>query len=40
MIINAGIKKVVVRGHYPDKLAREILEEAKVNVVNTRQETL
>ena len=34
MIINAGIKKVVVAGNYPDKLAREILEEAKVEVVN------
>lgn len=32
MIINAGIKKVVVREHYPDKLAREILEEARVEV--------
>ena len=34
MIINAGIKKVVVAGNYPDKLAREILKEAKVKVVN------
>ncbi len=32
MIINAGIKTVVVRAHYPDKLAREILEEAGVEV--------
>ncbi len=32
MIINAGIKTVVVIAHYPDKLAREILEEAKVEV--------
>ena len=32
IIINAGIRKVVVRGHYPDKLAREILKEAKVEV--------
>ena len=32
MIINAGIRKVVVKGQYPDKLAREILEEAKVEV--------
>ena len=32
MIINAGIKKVVVRGRYPDKLSRQILEEARVEV--------
>ena len=32
MIINAGIKTVVVGDNYPDKLAREIMEEAGVEV--------
>ena len=32
MIINAGIKEVVIRGDYPDKLAKEFLREAKVKV--------
>jgi dCMP deaminase len=37
MIINAGIKTVVVGENYPDKLAREILREAKVKVKTHRQ---
>ncbi len=36
MIINAGIKTVVVGGNYPDKLAREILKEAGVKVINAQ----
>ena len=32
MIINAGITEIVISDHYPDKMAREILEEAKVKV--------
>jgi dCMP deaminase len=32
MVINAGIKEVVIKGIYPDKMAREILKEAKVKV--------
>ncbi len=33
MIINAGIKKVVFSGEYPDKLSSELLKEAGVRVV-------
>jgi len=33
MIINAGIEKVVFKGEYPDRLAREMLEEAKVKLI-------
>ena len=36
MIINAGIKEIVIRGVYPDKMAREILKEAKVKVRTVR----
>lgn len=32
MIINAGIREVVIKGAYPDKMAREFLNEAKVKV--------
>ena len=32
MIINAGIKEIVIKGDYPDKMAREFLREAKVRV--------
>lgn len=32
MIINAGIKEVVVSSQYPDKMAIELLEESEVNV--------
>lgn len=33
MIINAGIEKIVFRGDYPDPIAMEMLEEARVRVV-------
>ncbi|MDA8234934.1 MAG: cytidine/deoxycytidylate deaminase family protein [Clostridia bacterium] len=33
MIVNAGIKKVVFAGDYPDQLARDILAEAGVEVL-------
>lgn len=33
MIIQAGIKKVVFSGEYPDKLAVELFKEAKVGLV-------
>ncbi len=33
MIINAGIQRIVVRQGYPDELAREILDEAGMNVI-------
>lgn len=32
MIINAGIKEVVIRGDYPDKMAKDFLREAKIKV--------
>lgn len=32
MIINAGIQEIVIKGGYPDKMARDILHEAKVKV--------
>lgn len=32
MIINAGIKDIIIKGAYPDKMAREILREAKIKV--------
>ncbi len=32
MIINAGITEIVIRGHYPDKMARDLLKEAKIKV--------
>jgi dCMP deaminase len=32
MIVNAGIKRIVVREGYPDDLAKEILEEAGLTV--------
>ncbi|MFC1698820.1 cytidine/deoxycytidylate deaminase family protein [Candidatus Omnitrophota bacterium] len=32
MIINAGIKEVVIAGSYPDKMARQFLEEASIKV--------
>jgi dCMP deaminase len=32
MIINASIKEIVIRGDYPDKMAKELLSEAKIKV--------
>ena len=32
MLINAGIKEIVISGRYPDKLARDFLKEAKIKV--------
>ncbi|MDD5044393.1 MAG: cytidine/deoxycytidylate deaminase family protein [Candidatus Omnitrophica bacterium] len=32
MLINAGIKEIVVRDGYPDKLAQKFLKEAKIKV--------
>lgn len=36
MVINAGLKKIVTKGGYPDKLASELLREAGVEVVKWR----
>jgi len=33
MIINAGIKKIIFLGDYPDPLARELLKEAKIELI-------
>lgn len=32
MLINAGIKEIITLGDYPDKLARDFLEEAKIKI--------
>jgi len=32
MLINAGVKEVIISGHYPDKMARDFLKEAKIKV--------
>ena len=32
MIVNAGIKEVIIGDHYPDKMATDILKEAKIKV--------
>lgn len=32
MLINAGIKKIVYEGEYPDELAKKFFEEARVDV--------
>lgn len=37
MIINAGIRRIVVREGYPDQLARDILDEAGLKVIMLEQ---
>lgn len=32
MLINAGIKEIVIAGHYPDKMAKDFLREAGIKV--------
>jgi dCMP deaminase len=32
LIINAGIKKIVIKDSYPDKMSKEMLKEAKVQI--------
>jgi len=32
MLINAGIKEIVICGDYPDKMAKEFLKEAKIKI--------
>ena len=39
MIINAGIKRIVVRETYPDEMATEILDEAGIRVVHLKKTT-
>ncbi len=36
MIINAGIKEVVIAGNYPDKMAREFLDETGIKIRTVR----
>lgn len=36
MIINAGIKEVIIKGDYPDRMAKEFLREAKVKIRTLR----
>jgi dCMP deaminase len=33
MIINAGIKKVIYKGNYPDALSLELLKESNVELI-------
>lgn len=37
MLINAGIKKIVYEGEYPDELAMELLSEAGIEVVKYKR---
>lgn len=39
MIINAGIKRIVVREAYPDEMATEILDEAGIRVIQLKKTT-
>jgi len=32
MLINAGIKEIVIAGHYPDKMAKDFLKEAGIKL--------
>lgn len=32
MLINAGIKEIVIRGDYPDKMSKDLLREAKIKI--------
>ncbi|MDD4202128.1 MAG: cytidine/deoxycytidylate deaminase family protein [Candidatus Omnitrophica bacterium] len=32
MIINAGVKEIIIDGEYPDELSKEFLKEAKIKV--------
>jgi len=32
MIINAGIREIVIKGDYPDKMSKDLLREAKIKV--------
>lgn len=34
MIVNAGIKRVVIRNGYPDDMAKDMLDEAGINIEN------
>lgn len=38
MLINAGIKKIIFQGKYPDSLAREMLKEAGIELIKREKE--
>lgn len=40
MLINTGVDRIVVLGEYPDKLSREMLEEAGVQLIIKEVETV
>lgn len=33
MLINTGVKKIIFQGEYPDRLARKMLEEGKIELI-------
>jgi dCMP deaminase len=37
MIINAGLREIVIRGEYPDKMARQFLDEANIKIRKVSQ---
>ncbi|MCX5678785.1 MAG: cytidine/deoxycytidylate deaminase family protein [Candidatus Omnitrophica bacterium] len=37
MIINAGIKEIVICGDYPDKMSKDLLREAKIKIRVVKQ---
>ncbi len=37
MLINAGIKDIVIMGHYPDEMAAQFLKEAGIRLVVTEE---
>lgn len=40
MIVNSGIKKIVIHSNYPDKLAKKIFSEAKIKVLTIKKKSL
>ncbi|NLW24127.1 MAG: cytidine deaminase [Clostridia bacterium] len=40
MLVNAGITRIVYQGNYPDNLAKEILNEAKIELIHFRCENV
>ncbi len=40
MLVNAGITRIVYQGNYPDNLAKEILNEAKIKLIHFRCENV
>ncbi len=32
MIINAGIREIIIKGDYPDKMSKDLLREAKITI--------